>query len=128
MLFHLVMLIRLITAGGADATKNNVSTTSTIDTRDQKYVKINVAAFNNRNQSLTDPVANTNFEVTAVNASDADVLDTDFGNAAGFGNDKNGVFAADDYLIVKAGSEAGKVTVTIADKDNSTVRQTITLK
>ena len=115
---------KVVNAGGTDATKNNVSTTSTIDTRDQKYVKIDVKAFNNRNQALSAPDADTDFEVIAVNASAADVLAA----ANDFGDDFAGVVAAEDYLIVKGGSEEGTVTITIADQNNPTVRQTITLK
>ncbi|MEK4253440.1 S-layer homology domain-containing protein [Ureibacillus sp. FSL K6-2830] len=106
-------------AGGTDATKNNISTTSTIDTRDKKYVKIDVKAFNSANQLLPDPTAGTDFEVTAVNASDSDVLDETFGT--------KGVVANDDYLIVKAGSNDGTVTITITDKNNSNVKQSIKL-
>jgi len=106
-------------AGGDDATKNNISTTSTIDTRDKKYVKIDVKAFNSANQQLPAPTAGTDFEVTAVNASDSDVLDETFGT--------KGVVANDDYLIVKAGSNDGTVTITITDKNNSNVKQSIKL-
>lgn len=102
-----------------DATKNNVSTTSTIDTRDKKYVKIDVKAFNSANQQLPAPTADEDFTVTAVNASDSDVLDSKFGT--------DGVYAKDDYLIVKAGSNDGTVTITITDKNNSNVKQTIKL-
>lgn len=110
-------------AGGTDATKNNISTDATIDTGDEKYVKIDVKAFNSANQELPAPKAGTDFDVTAINASDSDVL------AEGFGNilESKGVFQEDDYLIVKAGSNDGTVTITITDKNNSNVKQTIKL-
>lgn len=114
---------KVVNAGGTDATKNNVSTDATIDTGDEKYVKIDVKAFNSANQELPAPTAGTDFEVTAVNASDSDVLDSGFGNVVGY----EGVHQEDDYLIVKAGSNDGTVTITITDKNNSNVKQTIKL-
>ncbi|KMY51916.1 S-layer homology domain-containing protein [Peribacillus loiseleuriae] len=110
---------KVIAAGGTGATKNQVSTSSTIDTGANKYVKINLAAFNSAGQELASPEAGTNYEVTGVNVSKANVLDTTFGT--------NGVSATDDYLVVKAGSAAGTVTITVTDKNNASAKQTIGL-
>src|SRR5690606_11585844 len=101
------------------ASKNLVSTDATIDTGADQYVKINIKAFNSAGQELSSPVAGTNFDVTGVNVSKANVLDTGFNG--------NGVNATGSSLVVKAGSAAGTVTSTITDKNNASVKKAIGL-
>lgn len=103
---------KVVAAGGNDATKNNISTTTTLDTGDQKYVKIDVAAFNSANQLLPAPDAASDFTVDFQN-SDTDVLDW--------------VNATEDYIIAKAGSNDGTATITLTDSNNPNIIQTIRL-
>jgi hypothetical protein len=100
-------------------TKNEVSTDATIDTGADQYVKINIKAFNSVSQEVGKPLAGTDYEVTGVNVSGVNVLDTSFGT--------NGVHAASDSLVVKAGSDDGTVTITITDKKNASIKQSIKL-
>lgn len=104
------------------SSKTEVSTDATIDTGDDKYVKINIKAFNSAGQELSSPIAGTDYTVTGVNVSKANVLDTNFGNST-----PRGVDATGSSLVAKAGSAAGTVTITITDRNNTSVTQNIRL-
>ncbi len=99
-------------------TKNDVSTDATIDNGSDAYVKINIKGLNSAGQEIvSSPSATSDYQVTAVNMSDVDVLDTNV-----FGGD--GVLEQDGYILVKAGTDAGTATITVTDRNNANVTKT----
>ena len=100
-------------------TKNDISTDATIDTGDDRYVKIRIKGANNTGQVIVDkPVATTDYIVSSVSSSDLNVLDTSVGGNA------DGVYVQDGYILVKAGSENGSATITIKDVANPSITKT----
>ncbi|MFJ8234708.1 S-layer homology domain-containing protein [Ureibacillus sp. NPDC094379] len=101
-------------------TKNDISTDATVDTGDDRYVKINIKGLNNAGVEIVgSPVAGTNYEVSRVTTSDLNVLDTSFGA------NNDGVSVQDGYILVKAGTEAGTATIIVKDLTNGNVTASI---
>jgi len=109
---------RVNTDTGLTLTKNDISTDATIDNGSDQYVKINIKGLNSAGQEIvTSPAAGGNYTVSAVNPSDVNVLDTTFGTS--------GADAQDGYILVKAGTDKGTATITVADATNPTVTKSI---
>jgi archaellum component FlaG (FlaF/FlaG flagellin family) len=90
----------------AGATKQQISTDATIDAKDDKFLKIDLKAFNSAGAELAKPEA-ADYTVETPNESKSGVI--------------NDVYSADGYIVVEAGDKAGTATITVRDDTNRNI-------
>ena len=88
------------------ATKQQISTDTKIDVKDDKFLKVDLKAFNSTGVELAKPTTNS-YTVEQPNVSKAGVI--------------NAVYAGDGYLVVEAGTEAGTATITVRNNNNRNI-------
>jgi len=95
----------------ATTTKDKISTDATLDVKGDKFLKLDLRAFNSDGVELAKPEV-SNFMVETY-VSKAGVLAT------------VPYYAGKGYMVVEAGNKAGKATIIVRNRDNGTIIATL---
>lgn len=90
--------------------KNEVSTDTTLDLKDDKYLKVDLKAFNSAGAELAKPAADE-YEVKVFESKDG-VLP------------KESIVQGEGFIILEAGTKAGTATITVTNLENRNIQTT----
>ena len=100
------------TAVGVAVSKEQISTDTTLDLLDDKYLKVDLKGLNSAGVEVSNQNVNSSDYNVTVNQSAAGVLDA------------SPVVKANGFLVVKAGSRAGTATITVTNATDANISKT----